>query len=69
MKYFKVWSDYDIGDSDSQNVLYIKTHNVDKIHDYLESYCDGCGLEYQIELTDRMFEIVEIELSDVFMEL
>lgn len=69
MKYFKVWSEYEIGESSSPNVLYVKANDVFKVHDYLEGYCEDCGLDYQIELTDRMFEIEEIELSDVFVEL
>lgn len=67
--YFKVWSEYDIGDEELPNILYVKADSVDKIHDYLESYCESCGLDYQIELVDRMFTIEEIELSDVFVEL
>lgn len=69
MKYFKVWSEYDIGDEELPNILYVKADNVYKVHDYLESYCDGCGLDYQIKLTDQMFEIQEIELTDVFVEI
>lgn len=69
VKYFKVWSDYDIGDEDLPNILYIKADKVDKVHHYLGDYCDSCGLEYNEELRDGMFEIEEIELSDVFVEL
>lgn len=69
MKYFRVWYDYDIGDDELPNILYVKADNIYKVHDYLGSYCDSCGLEYHEELRDGMFEIQEIELSDVFVEL
>lgn len=69
MKYFKVWSEYDIGDEDLPNILYVKAIHIRKVHHHLQNYCASCGLNYHEELDDGMFEIEEIELSDVFVEL
>ena len=69
MKYFKVWSEYDLGDEENPNTLYVKADNISKVHRYLENYCCSVGLEYDEELEDGMFSIEEIGLENLFIEL
>lgn len=68
-KYFKVWSEWDIGSEDDPNKLYVMTTDIKKIHRYLEDYCCGVGEDYNEALEEGLFSIREIEISDIVLDL
>jgi hypothetical protein len=69
MKYFKVWSEYDIGDEDNPYNAYFKAKDIKQVHRHLETYCCANDMDYHEELEDGMFEIQEIEFDSVFINL
>lgn len=72
MKYFKVYSEYDLGnydDYDNSYVSYFKASSIKKVHRHLENYCCSCGLDYDEELEEGMFTIKEIQPDSLFINL
>lgn len=69
VKYFKVCSEFDIGDDDNPYVAYFKASNVGKVHRHLENYCCSCGIDYEEELEEGMFTIEEIQPDSLFINL
>lgn len=69
MKFFKVCSEYDIGDDDNPYVAYFKASSIKKVHRYLENYCCSCGIDYYEELEEGMFHIEEIDPDSLFINL
>lgn len=68
-KFYKVTSEFDVGDEDTPYQLFIKADNINKVHRYLENYCCSVGEDYHDCLEDGLFTILEVKLEDVVLVL
>lgn len=67
--FYKVCSEYDIGDEDTPYQLFIQADHINKVHRYLENYCCSVGEDYHDCLEDGLFQIKEVSLSDIVLVL
>jgi len=68
-KFYKVTSEYDIGDEDNPYQLLIQASHINKVHRYLEDYCCSVGEDYHDCLEDGLFQIKEISIRDIVLVL
>lgn len=69
MKFYKVTSEYDIGDEDTPYQLFIQADNINKVHRYLEDYCCYVGEDYPSCLEDGLFSVEEVKIEDIVLVL
>lgn len=69
LKFYKVWSEWDIGSEETPNDLFIQTDNINKVHRYLENYCCSVGEDYHECLEDGLFEIKEVTIDQIVLVL
>ena len=68
-EFYKVTSEFDIGDEDTPCQLFIQADNINKIHRYLENYCCSVGEDYNNCLEDGLFTIREVKIEDIVLVL
>lgn len=68
-KFYKVWSEYDIGSEENPNDLFIQAKSINKVHRYLEDYCCSVGEDYESCLEEGLFTIKEVSLEDIVLVL
>lgn len=69
MKFFKVCSEFDIGDDDNPYVAYFKAKSIHSVFRHLEDYCCDQDLDYNEQLEEGMFHIEEISPDSLFINL
>ena len=68
-KFYKVTSEFDIGDEYTPYQLFIQAYNIYQVHRYLENQCCSVGVDYHNCLEDGLFTIREVKLEDVVLVL
>ena len=66
-KFYKVWSEYDIGSEDNPYEIFIQTDDIKKVHRYLENYCCSVGVDYHDCLEEGLFTIEEFSTDDILV--
>ena len=69
MKFYKVTSEFDIGNEDTPYQLFIQTDDINKVHRHLENYCCSVGEDYHSCLEDGLFSIEEVGIENIVLVL
>ena len=68
-KFYKVWSEWDIGSEENPYELILQASSVNKVHRYLENYCCAVGEDYHESLENGLFSIKEVTIEQIVLVL